>query len=88
MCVRHDARLQLGIYTDIGTLTCGGFPGSYDHWQQDTATFAAWGVDAVKVDFCSRARHELLHPEQFYMLFGAALISSGRSMIYQVRWWW
>jgi len=41
---------------------------------------------AIKVDFCSRARHELLHPEQFYMLFGAALISSGRSMIYQVQW--
>jgi alpha-galactosidase len=83
----HSMGLQLGIYTDIGTQTCQGFPGSFDHWQKDTETFASWGVDAVKVDFCHRARHELLHPEQYYMLFGAALISSGRSMIYQVCDW-
>lgn len=83
----HAMGLQLGIYTDIGMQTCQGFPGSYDYWQKDTETFAAWGVDAVKVDFCHRARHELLHPEQYYMLFGAALISSGRSMIYQVCNW-
>ncbi len=83
----HAMGLQLGIYTDIGKQTCQGFPGSYDLWQKDTETFAGWGVDAVKVDFCHRARHELLHPEQYYMLFGAALISSGRSMIYQVCNW-
>ena len=83
----HAMGLQLGIYTDIGRQTCAGFPGSYDLWQKDTETFASWGVDAVKVDFCHRARHELLHPEQYYMLFGAALISSGRSMIYQVCNW-
>jgi alpha-galactosidase len=83
----HSMGLQLGIYTDIGKQTCQGFPGSFEYWQKDTETFAAWGVDAVKVDFCHRARHELLHPEQYYMLFGAALISSGRSMIYQVCNW-
>ena len=83
----HSMGLLLGIYTDIGKLTCQGFPGSFEYWQKDTETFASWGVDAVKVDFCHRARHELLHPEQYYMLFGAALISSGRSMIYQVCNW-
>ena len=45
----HALGLQLGVYTDIGTHTCQGFPGSYGHWQQDTDTFAGWGVDAVKV---------------------------------------
>ena len=35
---------------------CGGVgEGSYGHYQQDPDTFAAWGFDAVKVDFCGGA---------------------------------
>ncbi|WP_327092996.1 ricin-type beta-trefoil lectin domain protein [Nonomuraea sp. NBC_01738] len=44
--------MKLGIYTDIGTSTCGGYPGSWGHVQGDVDQFAAWGVDYVKVDGC------------------------------------
>jgi alpha-galactosidase len=49
----HHAGLRLGLYTDSGRNGCGGAgEGSYGHYQQDIDTFAEWGVDAVKVDFC------------------------------------
>jgi len=49
----HAKGLLAGIYTDAGATGCGGgTQGSYGHYQQDIDTFAAWGFDAVKVDFC------------------------------------
>lgn len=49
----HGKGLLAGIYTDAGRGGCGGADqGSYGHYQQDVDTFAAWGFDAVKVDFC------------------------------------
>lgn len=49
----HGQGLQAGIYTDAGTSGCyGQGVGSYGHYQQDVDQFAAWGFDAVKVDFC------------------------------------
>jgi len=49
----HSLGLLAGIYTDAGAAGCGGGQaGSYGHYQQDVNTFAAWGFDAVKVDFC------------------------------------
>ena len=48
--------LLVGLYTDAGPNGCGGAgQGSYGHYQQDVNTFAAWGFDAVKVDFCGGA---------------------------------
>ena len=45
----HAGRgLKFGIYGDIGTKTCGGFPGMQGHLQQDADTYAAWGVDYLK----------------------------------------
>lgn len=43
----------LGIYEDAGNATCGGFPGSYGHEQQDAETFASWGIDYLKLDGCN-----------------------------------
>ena len=49
----HSQGLLAGIYTDAGASGCSGSQaGSYGHYQQDMDTFAAWGFDAVKVDFC------------------------------------
>jgi hypothetical protein len=46
----HARGLKLGIYTDYGTATCEGFPGTpLDKQQIDAETFASWGVDSVKV---------------------------------------
>ncbi|WP_329560416.1 NEW3 domain-containing protein [Kitasatospora sp. NBC_01266] len=49
----HKLGLKFGIYEDAGTATCGGFPGSLGHWQQDADLFASWGVDYVKLDGCN-----------------------------------
>ena len=48
----HDRGLKLGIYEDIGSKTCAGFPGSRGHMEQDAKTFARWGVDMLKFDGC------------------------------------
>lgn len=49
----HSLGLKFGIYTSIGTENCAGTSaGSYGHYQQDAATFAAWGVDYLKLDWC------------------------------------
>lgn len=39
----HARGLKLGIYEDVGTETCAGYPGSLGHEEQDAATFAEWG---------------------------------------------
>ena len=48
----HALGLRFGVYTAIGTRTCQSLPGSWEHYDQDAAAFAAWGVDFVKVDDC------------------------------------
>ena len=45
-----------GLYTSAGRTVCvGGRVGSQGHWESDAATFAAWGVDWVKMDWCGGA---------------------------------
>lgn len=49
----HDRGLKLGIYGDMGTHTCGGYPGTtLDKVQIDAQTFAEWGIDMLKLDGC------------------------------------
>ena len=50
--VLHQNGFQLGVYTDAGATGCGVKGGSAGHYQQDVNTLAAWGVDAIKVDWC------------------------------------
>ena len=49
----HSKGLKLGIYSSPGPKTCGGYPGSYEHEQQDANTYAKWGIDYLKYDLCS-----------------------------------
>jgi len=49
----HGMGFKVGLYSDAGINGCGGInEGMYGHYQQDINTFARWGFDAVKVDFC------------------------------------
>src|SRR6266403_5940667 len=66
----HGKGLKLGVYTDAGRLTCQKRPGSFDHELQDAKTYASWGVDYVKVDWCYS---EELDPEVQYAKFRDAL---------------
>jgi alpha-galactosidase len=82
----HAAGLLVGIYTDAGPNGCGGAgQGSYGHYQQDVDTFAAWGFDAVKVDFCGGAEYHL-NPAAAYSAFHAAIEanSSHRPMLLSI----
>jgi alpha-galactosidase len=82
----HAAGLQAGVYTDAGSSGCGGVAtGSEGHYQQDVNTFAAWGFDAVKVDFCGGLR-EGLDPRAAYGAFHAAIAAnaSRRPMLLSV----
>jgi alpha-galactosidase len=50
----HSLGLKFGIYASAGTTNCAGTSaGSYGHYQQDADTFASWGVDYVKFDYCA-----------------------------------
>ena len=79
----HARGLKLGLYTDIGSKTCGGFAGSGGNYELDAKTFARWGVDSIKVDGCYANSSD--YPS-LYPAFGAALASSGRPMVYYCSW--
>jgi alpha-galactosidase len=48
----HARGMKLGIYTSPNHTSCGGRTGSAGHVQQDVDSFASWGVDFVKLDWC------------------------------------
>jgi hypothetical protein len=79
----HSKGLKLGLYTDIGTHTCGGYPGSFGHYDVDAKTFARWGIDSLKVDGCytTAPQFPVLYPQ-----FGAALAKTLRPIVYQCSW--
>ncbi len=80
----HAAGLRLGLYTDAGRNGCGGSgQGSYGHYQQDAATFASWGIDAVKVDFCGGAELHL-NPVTAYSEIHAGLAAAHRPMLLNI----
>ncbi|HEY4048843.1 MAG TPA: glycoside hydrolase family 27 protein [Acidobacteriaceae bacterium] len=81
----HSEGLKLGIYSSPGPRTCGGYPGSYGHEEQDAKTFAAWGIDYLKYDWCSARmiyKDEQLQP--VYQKMGAALQQTGRPIVYSL----
>ena len=48
----HSRGLKLGLYSDAGTETCGGYPGIEGHEKVDLETFASWEIDSLKLDGC------------------------------------
>lgn len=49
----HSHGLKFGIYSSPGPKTCGGYLGSYQHELQDAGSYANWGIDYLKYDWCS-----------------------------------
>jgi alpha-galactosidase len=86
----HARGLLAGIYTDAGPSGCNGQGvGSLGHYQRDANTFAAWGFDAVKVDFCG-AGQAGVRPQPAYGQFAKALAknASHRPMLLNVCNFW
>lgn len=54
--------IKLGIYSSNGTLTCQDLPASYGHELTDARTFAKWGVEYFKYDFCHRVYTSRIAP--------------------------
>jgi alpha-galactosidase len=81
----HSKGLKLGIYSGPGPRTCAGYPASYGHEEQDAKTWAAWGVDYLKYDWCSARniyKNDVLQP--VYQKMGDALHATGRSIVYSL----
>ncbi|XP_072275134.1 alpha-N-acetylgalactosaminidase [Pyxicephalus adspersus] len=80
----HARGLKLGIYADLGTYTCGGYPGTtLDTIQIDAETFASWEVDMLKFDGCySNSSEKALG----YPKMSQALNATGRPILYSCSW--
>lgn len=82
----HARGFKLGIYSDAGLKTCGGEPGSLDYEEQDARTFADWGVDFLKYDFCF-APDDRTTAERLYRKMGTALRQTGRPILFNICEW-
>ncbi|HEY1705738.1 MAG TPA: NPCBM/NEW2 domain-containing protein [Trebonia sp.] len=80
----HAMGLKLGVYEGAGTTTCQGLPGSWGYYQQDAGTFASWGVDYVKFDYCGKFPHgnTTADLEADYKQMSQDLVATGRPIVY------
>ncbi len=83
----HARGLKAGIYTDVGVNTCAGKPyqGSYQHEDQDAATFAAWGADFVEMDYCNRPAGTT--GRAVYERMAEGIRKTGRNMLFYICSW-
>jgi alpha-galactosidase len=83
----HSLGLKLGIYSSPGPLTCGGNTASYQHEAQDASSYASWGIDYLKYDWCSYgsiAPHQpsLADYKKPYQVMRAALDQVDRDILF------
>ena len=84
----HSMGLKFGIYSSPGPTTCGGYTASYQHELLDAQSFASWGIDYLKYDWCSYSRiakddsrPELQKP---YLVMKEALNKIDRDIVYSL----
>lgn len=80
----HARGLKLGIYSDAGAHTCAGKPGSRGHEYQDALTYARWGIDYLKYDWCDT---EGLNSKGAYTTMRDALRAAGRPILFAICEW-
>ena len=81
----HSLGLKVGIHTSPGPTTCAGREASYGHEKQDAETFASWGIDFVKYDWCSADK--VYRPSQMqaaYKKMSDALKATGRPILFSL----
>jgi alpha-galactosidase len=82
----HSKGLKFGIYSSPGPQTCAQHEGSYGHEPQDAKSYANWGVDYLKYDWCS-ARDVYktpAYPDAFRKMHDA-LMRTGRPILYSIH---
>jgi alpha-galactosidase len=82
----HSKGLKLGIYSDAAQLTCGGYTASYGFEQQDAKTFADWGIDYLKYDYCGAPEDSATAKER-YKAMADALRKCGREIAFALCEW-
>jgi len=89
----HRQGVGLGTYNDLGTKTCGGYPGECKdeectipgYMAVDMRTYADWGIDGLKMDGCNSIHsYEVLDPA--YIFIGEQLNRTGRPFLYSCSW--
>jgi alpha-galactosidase len=80
----HAKGLKIGIYSDAGSMTCAKRPGSKDHEAQDAKTYAEWGVDYLKYDWCNTEGQDT---REAYLKMSRALRASGRPIVFSICEW-
>lgn len=80
----HSKGLKVGIYSDAGNKTCAGYPGSRGFEYQDALTFAEWGIDYLKYDWCNT---ENINPIGAYTTMSEALRMLERPILFSICEW-
>jgi alpha-galactosidase len=81
----HSKGLKIGIYSSPGPKTCAVYEGSYQHEEQDAKTWAAWGIDYLKYDWCSAEKvYKPSDMQAVYKKMGDALKATGRPIVYSL----
>ena len=80
----HGNHLKFGLYSDAGTNTCAGRPGSRGYEYQDARQYAAWGVDYLKFDWCNTGSENV---EAAYTTMHNALKATGRPIVLSICEW-
>lgn len=81
----HSRGLKFGIYSCAGSHTCAGMPASYGYEEVDAQTFAEWGVDFLKYDFCFAPAG--VDGPKLYQRMGQALRATGRDILFSICEW-
>jgi alpha-galactosidase len=80
----HGKGLKLGLYSCAGDKTCAGYPGSWGHEFQDARSFASWGIDYLKYDWCNRGTADA---RDAYKRIRDALYAAKRPVVLSICEW-
>ena len=81
----HSKGLKFGMYSCVGNMTCAGYPASFGYEFLDAQTFAEWGIDYLKYDYCYKPNYQPGH--LLYKRMGAALANCGRDILFSACSW-
>jgi alpha-galactosidase len=85
----HVKGLHIGLYSSPGPTTCGNYTGSYQHEQQDATTYASWGFDYLKYDWCSYGNiangdNSVAMDQKPYQVMRTALDNTDRDIVFSL----
>lgn len=76
----HSKGLKLGVYSSPAAKTCAGYEGSLGHEEQDAQTYANWGMDYLKYDWC-QSGGSVDGMKAAYRKMSDAIRKTGRPMV-------